>query len=84
MILINVMYLLNLVILVILVNFVILVILAIYGQQLENICQLNVYIGIGYIPATIGEYTSVGYILHFLEYTFDWINTANNWGIYTI
>ena len=60
MILINVMYLLNLVILVILVNFVILVILAIYGQQLENICQLNVYIGIGYIPATIGEYTSVG------------------------
>ena len=54
------MYLVNLVILVIFVNSVIWVILAIYCQQLENVCQLNEYIGIGYIPATIGEYTSVG------------------------
>ena len=73
MILINVMYLLNLVILVILVNFVILVILAIYCQQLENICQLNVYLGIGYIPATIGEYTSVGGCLGGLQ--------AQAWGM---
>ena len=64
------MYLVNLVIF---VNSVILVILAIYCQQLENICQLNVYLGIGYIPATIGEYTSVGGCLGGLQ--------AQDWGM---
>ena len=47
MILVNVMYLVNLAILVILVICVIYTfVLAIYCQQLENIRQMNVYIGI--------------------------------------
>ena len=47
MILVNVMYLVNLAILVILVIYVIhTFVLAIYCQKLENIRQMNVYIGI--------------------------------------
>ena len=35
-------------------------VLDIYWQQLGNICQLNLYIGIGHILSTIGEYMSIG------------------------
>ena len=61
---------------------------------------MNLYIGIGYMLPKIGElYSTVIYLIwwvsvcplgaglgnvHFLEYTFAYINTAENWGIYAI
>ena len=41
-----------------------------------NICQWNLYIGIGYILPTIVKYIFVKIIFWY------WIYSANNWGIY--
>ena len=72
-------------------------ILDIHCQQLGNMCQLNIYICIGYILPTIGGYMTVGGCLCALPgaglgnmcqlniyiYLY-WIYSANNWGIYDI
>ena len=69
-------------------------ILDIHCQQLGNMCQLNIYICIGYILPTIGGYMTVGGCLCALralgwgkhvsvEYIYlYWIYSANIWGIY--
>ena len=43
---------------------------------LGKVCQLNLFIGIGYILPTIGEYMLAEFIYCY------WIYSANNWGIY--